>query len=178
MANIKTKNIFPLTDLQRSPGKLVSKAIETGEPVVVTQYGRPVVVILDCGMFERLEEGSKDTGKFSELMSDRERDLRDELQRIVAQIVAQYDPERIVLFGSLATGQVNESSDIDIIVVKKTKKKFWERQKELAGLVRPRIACDMLVYTPAEWEKENLRENDFLGDEIKKKGKMIYERAA
>lgn len=178
MANIKTKNIFPLTDLQRSPGKLVSKAIETGEPVVVTQYGRPAVVILDCGVFEKLEEGSKDAGEFAPQVGSRERILRDELQRIVAQIAAQYDPERIVLFGSLATGRVSESSDIDIIVVKETEKKFWERQKELARLVRPRIACDMLVYTPKEWEDETLAENDFFNNEIRNKGKIVYERAA
>lgn len=178
MANVKTENIFPLTDLQRMPGKLVSRAIDTGQPVVITQYGRPAVVLMDCKVFEKFEDSLKGADKSGGPVSDRERRLREELQRVVVQIAARYDPERIVLFGSLATGRVNESSDIDIVVVKKTRKKFWERQKELAGLVRPHIACDMLVYTPKEWENESRGENDFFNDEIRKKGKIIYERAA
>jgi predicted nucleotidyltransferase len=42
-----------------------------------------------------------------------------EMQRIVAQISHNYSPEKIILFGSLASGRVADARDIDLLVIKK-----------------------------------------------------------
>ena len=169
MATLNTKNIVPLTEFQRSPGKLVKRAVHSHEPMVVTQHGRPVVVMMDCETFEAYGEKT---------ISDRERLLRDELQRVTTQIATRYEPEQIILFGSLASGHVNESSDIDLVIIKKTTKRFWERQKELARLVRPKLACDFFVYTPEEWDQAVREKHPFVSREITGGGKILYDRAA
>lgn len=178
MVTVKTANIVPLSDLQRMPGKIVAKARDLREPIIITQHGRPAVVMVGCDLYEELERGAVELKKADKMMGERERALREELQRVTTDIVALYDPEKIVLFGSLARGQVSESSDIDIVIVKKTNKKFWDRQRELAGLVRPRIACDMLVYTPEEWDDAVAEGREFVVHDVKGQGKVVYERAA
>ena len=39
------------------------------------------------------------------------------IQRIVRRIVMQFDPERIILFGSYARGEAGPDSDLDLLVV-------------------------------------------------------------
>jgi predicted nucleotidyltransferase len=50
-----------------------------------------------------------------------------EMQRIVTQISHKYSPEKIILFGSLASGRAADASDIDLLVIKKTDKNPWQR---------------------------------------------------
>lgn len=38
------------------------------------------------------------------------------LERIVAVLVKEYGPEKIILFGSLASGYVHEGSDLDLVI--------------------------------------------------------------
>ena len=42
--------------------------------------------------------------------------LNAELSRIVDVLLNNYNPQKIILFGSLASGNVHEYSDIDLIV--------------------------------------------------------------
>ena len=101
--------------------------------------------------------------------------LERELARIVSVLIKEYDPLKIVLFGSLATGNIHEYSDIDLVVIKNSQKGFYERLKEVGLLVMSRRGADILVYTPEEFElaKGSL----FLQEEILKKGKgkVLYE---
>ena len=41
---------------------------------------------------------------------------------IVNKIAKNYDPDKIILFGSYATGTANDDSDLDFIIVKNTDK--------------------------------------------------------
>jgi predicted nucleotidyltransferase len=50
--------------------------------------------------------------------STQEVDLASLLDRVVKRIVQVADPERIVLFGSAARGELGPDSDIDLLVVK------------------------------------------------------------
>lgn len=175
---VKINNIVPLTDLQRSPGKAVKLAVETKDPVVITQHGRPAVVLIDCETFESLEKLAISQSEVGQAISERERKLRNELQRILLQIVTKLDPEKIILFGSLVHGSVRESSDIDLVIIKKTKKRYWERMKELSKVVRPRLACDFFFYTPEEWKGALAKGRSFVKKEMEGRGKVIYERAA
>jgi predicted nucleotidyltransferase len=78
------------------------------------------------------------------------RDL-DELRRRLAPHVAR--ARRVIAFGSVARGEADAGSDLDLIVVADTSRPFFERFKDFAGLydVWPRL--DLLVYTPAELER-------------------------
>ena len=44
------------------------------------------------------------------------------LNDIKTRIVEKYQPESIILYGSYAQGSQNSDSDIDLLIIKKTKK--------------------------------------------------------
>ena len=106
---------------------------------------------------------------------ERERSLRAELERIVQVIRERYAPEKIILFGSLATEHVHEWSDIDLLVIKRTDKRPIERTMELAGLIKPRIGIDLFIYTPDEYDLLLKERYSFILN-ILKTGKTVYEK--
>ena len=70
------------------------------------------------------------------------------MSRIIDVLVNNYNPQKIILFGSLANGNVHEYSDIDLVVIKDSDKNFYERLKEVALLTLPKfVGADILVYT-------------------------------
>lgn len=107
----------------------------------------------------------------------RQKLLEAELQRYLVVLQDEYQPERVLLFGSLAAGNTGEWSDIDLVIVKETDRRFLDRTKEVMQLLRPRVGVDILVYTPAEFARLS-RERAFVRDEILRKGKVVYERAS
>lgn len=98
-----------------------------------------------------------------------------ELQRIVDLLIHRYQPERIYLFGSLASGHVREWSDIDLVIVKKTDRRFLDRIKDVLLLLHPKIGCDIVVYTPDELRE--MKKKRFFAVEVEERGKIIYEAA-
>lgn len=101
--------------------------------------------------------------------------LEAELARYVQILRERYAPQRILLFGSLASGEVGEWSDIDLVVVKETDRKFLDRIREVMQLLRPRVGMDILVYTPEEFAQLS-QERPFVREEILHKGRVLYER--
>lgn len=100
--------------------------------------------------------------------------LQRALDRIVAVLVKEYTPEKIILFGSFATGLVHEGSDLDLVIIKETSKRPIDRQVEVYGLVKPEVGIDLFIYTPQELK--DLQSVDFsLVKEIVAKGKVLYE---
>ena len=79
--------------------------------------------------------------------------LQAELERIIRVLAEQYAPERIILFGSFAQGDIHEWSDLDLCVIKETDKSFYARLKEVGVLTLPRVGCQIVVYTPDEWSR-------------------------
>lgn len=105
--------------------------------------------------------------------------LDSELRRFVKVAEEQFDAERVILFGSLAQGRIgsiNEWTDLDLAVVAETDLPFHERIRSLLESVRPMVGADVLVYTPAEWERLSV-ERPFIREEIVEKGRVIYERS-
>ena len=99
------------------------------------------------------------------------------VEQITEQIITAFaplDPERVLLFGSLPRGQWDEESDVDVVVVYSTAKRFLDRLEELYLLWPLPLAADILAYTPEEF-REMLEWSAFLQD-IVAEGKTIYER--
>ncbi len=108
---------------------------------------------------------------YTTLMTD---NLKQELQRVVAILKSQYQPMKIIIFGSTARkDRATADSDLDLVVVKQTNKRFYDRIGEVLRLIKPRESIDILVYTPDEYTRLS-RESWFVGEEIAKKGKVIY----
>jgi len=95
---------------------------------------------------------------------------------IVARIVAKFNPDKIILFGSYASGTPDNDSDIDLLVIQDTDlprhKRSFDIQKMLIGSMIP---MDIFVYTNNEFEKEKNEKYSFLNSAIKT-SKILYER--
>lgn len=106
---------------------------------------------------------------------DRQAALRRELDRYVAILREDADTLAIVLFGSMAAKETQLGSDIDLLVLKRTRLPFLERLRQLRRRLVPRLASDFLVYTPQElahlW-----RNRPFVRQEIFGRGRILYER--
>jgi len=101
--------------------------------------------------------------------------LERELSRWLPLLITHERPDKIILFGSYCTGQVDEWSDLDLVIIKKAKTPFLDRTRQVLELLKPQMGVDVLVYTPTEFEQLS-QERPFVRREIVAKGKVIYER--
>lgn len=49
------RDVIPVTELKNHTKEVLKRVVETGEPVLVTQKGRSVVLIVDVEAFQRRE---------------------------------------------------------------------------------------------------------------------------
>lgn len=87
----------------------------------------------------------------------------------------EYEPRQVILFGSYARDDVNEGSDIDLIIIKDTEDGFWERIEQVLELCKDYPTLEPLVYTPKELEKMVAEGNDFILTALEE-GKVLYEQ--
>jgi predicted nucleotidyltransferase len=99
---------------------------------------------------------------------------RSALKKQIISTFKSFNPEKIILFGSVAGGGSDEMSDVDLILVYNTDKRFMSRLRELYMSWDIPKAVDILAYTPAEFE-EMARESLFM-QEVMKTAEVIYER--
>ena len=100
------------------------------------------------------------------------------VQAIVDRLVADYQPERIILFGSYAYGQPEPDSDIDWLVVKETHDQPIDRHmcvREIVYQPSRRVPISPLVITPADLNQRLVSGDDFLREVIER-GEVLYER--
>jgi predicted nucleotidyltransferase len=104
------------------------------------------------------------------------------IQKIIAEVVEkikrEYQPEKIILFGSYAYGTPNEDSDIDLFIIKETGEERIYRFAEVKRLIyepERRIPISPLVYTPEEVKKRLTIGDQFI-EEVITKGEVLYAR--
>ncbi len=102
------------------------------------------------------------------------------LDKMVQAIVAEVDPEQVILFGSRARGDAREDSDVDLVVVEA--EPFGperSRRQELVrlyhALVEFPVSTDILVYShdDVDYWRDSL--NHVLARALRE-GKVLYER--
>jgi len=104
--------------------------------------------------------------------------LAEDIAYVRDRIVKAYRPEKIILFGSAATGNAREDSDLDLLIIKRTRKPYFQRIREVNHAIHVWRSTDIFVLTPGEVE-QGIRDNRFfLTQEILAKGKTLYDRAA
>ena len=98
------------------------------------------------------------------------------IRAVVKQIAAQFNPEKIILFGSYAYGKPKPESDVDLLVVMETPLRNSEQAAQIVRALDYHFGMDLLVRRPHQ-----LAERIALGDsflrEITEKGKVVYARA-
>ena len=100
------------------------------------------------------------------------------IREITKKIAQEYQPEKIILFGSWAWGTPNEDSDVDLLIVKDSDKPRIEREREVRELLwPPGIAMDIIVYSHHELEKRINHDRNLFLEDIVRNGRLIYEKS-
>jgi predicted nucleotidyltransferase len=100
---------------------------------------------------------------------------KNRLSRII-ECIKKYKPEKIILFGSAVRSELDEYSDYDFVVIKKTDKNFLERLIEVAKLIDNDLGkVDVFVYTPGEF-KDMIESKNLFIEEVLKNSKVVYEK--
>ena len=79
------------------------------------------------------------------------------LTELTNRLVNEFDPERVILFGSRVWGQPTSDSDVDLLVIvpesdESPTRRAQRAQRSLGNL---RVSTDILVKTRAEVERLN-----------------------
>jgi predicted nucleotidyltransferase len=102
---------------------------------------------------------------------------RREIEATCADIVREFAPLKVILFGSYAYGKATEDSDVDLLVVMPC---AAEEGRRLAVQIRQRIPrrfrMDLLVRSPEEIAYR-VALNDWFLREVLEKGHVLYESA-
>ena len=98
-----------------------------------------------------------------------------DLQLRLSPIFRQYKVRKAILFGSIARGEETRHSDVDLILIQETQKRFWDRYDGLLlalGQAAGHFAVDALIYTPQELEA--IKERRFVQQAFRE-GITLYE---
>ena len=99
-----------------------------------------------------------------------------QIRALSRRIAAQFNPDRIILFGSRARGRAHADSDVDLLVVMRCNGSGARKAVEILNRVEPEFAVDLIVRTPQEIRKRLAQHDGFLAD-IVRRGKVLYEAA-
>lgn len=107
-----------------------------------------------------------------------EQDVRDVILAIAERLKNNYQPEKIILYGSFAYGKPDKDSDIDLLVIKDTRERVIDRMVTVRRMVtdlRRGFPFSSIVVTPQELS-QRLEIGDQFLKEIVSKGEVLYAR--
>ncbi len=98
---------------------------------------------------------------------------------VVEKIVREIAPQRVILFGSQASGKAERTSDLDLLIIQdsETSNRDVRRQIEILLWGR-RFALDLIVRTPEEVERNVADGNPFYTRHVLEEGHVLYEEPA
>jgi len=85
-------------------------------------------------------------------------------------IAREFQPERIILFGSHASGTASRHSDVDLLVVMPYRGSATEQVVRIRGLAEAPFPMDLLVRKPSE-----MRRRDSFTRTVLNEGRVMYE---
>ncbi len=100
-----------------------------------------------------------------------------QIDKLVEEIALGYQPDKIYLFGSYASGRQTANSDVDLFIIKDTGKRRIERNREVRNCIKtyPLSGLDIFIFTPLELQ-QGLQQTINIGKEAVTTGKLVYER--
>ncbi len=99
---------------------------------------------------------------------------RRDIEALRDQIVRQFRPRKIILFGSHAKDAAGVDSDVDLLVITEFEGSPIRKEIEMALGLEHRFPLDLLVRTPQDVARRCAL-NDFFIQEILKTGQVLYD---
>jgi len=99
------------------------------------------------------------------------------IEEIVQRILAVAKPDRIILFGSAATGEMTRDSDIDLLIIEP---QIGDRREEYVRIRRALRGIDYpfdILFITTQWFEESKNVIGGIAYPANKHGKVIYEAA-
>jgi len=99
------------------------------------------------------------------------------LQEIVQRILSVAKPDKIVLFGSAATGQMTRDSDVDLLIVEPDTS---DQRDEYVRIIKALWDIDYpfdILFIATQWFEESKNVVGGIAYPANKYGKVIYEAA-
>ena len=97
----------------------------------------------------------------------------EQIEEFARRLGEEFQPDRVVLFGSYARGTATEDSDVDLLVILPFEGQPETQSVEMRMRLRPRFPMDLIVRTP-EKVRERLEMDDDFMREILEEGKVLY----
>jgi predicted nucleotidyltransferase len=98
-----------------------------------------------------------------------------QINEIIKRIVENYNPERVIVFGSYAKGRATEDSDLDLLIIKDTNIPRYKRGREVRKYLRGlKVPIDLIVYTEDEIQNWRHVKTAFITT-VMKEGRVLYE---
>lgn len=97
------------------------------------------------------------------------------LDEITRRLVAEFQPERVILFGSHAWGEPTEDSDVDLMVIVpvSNEKPVKRAMRARRSLLSVNVPMDILVKTHQEFERyRHVRAS--LEHLVAERGRVLY----
>jgi len=91
--------------------------------------------------------------------------IHERLQKISERLKKEYKAEKVILYGSYATGEATEHSDIDLFIIAPTNERFFERMATVRGIIRDLrngLPVSPIVLTPEEVEERMAKGDQFI----------------
>lgn len=98
------------------------------------------------------------------------------IQDLANRIVREFKPERIILFGSYASGTAGADSDVDLLVILPFEGKGFWKSLEIMNRINAPYSLDLLAYRP-DVVKRRYAQGDPLIREALDHGRVLYERS-
>jgi predicted nucleotidyltransferase len=99
---------------------------------------------------------------------------RKKIRVFVDEVVRQFRPQRVILFGSYAYGRPTDDSDVDLLVIMRHRGLGVQQAALIRQRIRAGFPLDLVVRTPAK-----IRQRIEMGDsfilEVLAKGKVLHE---
>ena len=96
------------------------------------------------------------------------------IRNVTRQIVQQFHPQKVILFGCYAYGQPTEDSDVDLLVVMDPDESPLHVAAKIAAAIEHPFPLDIVVRTPVEFASAVHRRGVF-ATEVATKGITLYE---
>jgi predicted nucleotidyltransferase len=96
-----------------------------------------------------------------------------DIQKFASDVAREFAPEKVILFGSYATGTPRAESDVDLLVIMPGDVSGVRVAADIISRLQPTLPLELIVRSSRQI-RERMAQNDFFLREIMATGKELY----